>query len=51
MTPGGWLVMLTSVTAVTALLVWCVVKVLTPPSQPENTTPLTDERHRKSKKP
>jgi len=33
MTPGGWIVMLISVGAVTTLFVWCIVKVLTTPSE------------------
>jgi hypothetical protein len=33
MTLGGWLIMLTSVGAVTTLFAWCVTKVLTTPGE------------------
>lgn len=35
MTLGGWLVMLTSVGAVTTLFAWCLWKVLTTPGETE----------------
>ncbi len=33
MTAAGWLIMLVSVGCVSALLIWCVVKVLTIPEE------------------
>ena len=50
MTALGWLIMLISVGAVTALLVWCVYKVLTIPEETEHVhgfeqeTPDTEKR-------
>ena len=35
MTPGGWLTMIFSVGCVTALLSWCIYKVLTTSEEPE----------------
>lgn len=36
MTPGGWLIMLLSVGGVTALLSWCVYKVVSTPGSEEH---------------
>lgn len=36
MTAAGWFIMAVSVTAVTALLAWCVYKVLSIPSETEH---------------
>lgn len=36
MTAGGWIIMLTSVGGVTALLAWCVHRVLTTPGAAEH---------------
>lgn len=36
MTPGGWIVMLLSVGGVTALLIFCIYKVLTVPGEAEH---------------
>lgn len=33
MTPGGWIVMLLSVSAVSILFAWCIYKVLTIPDE------------------
>lgn len=35
MTPGGWIVMLVSVTTMTVLFAWCLYKVLTTPDETE----------------
>lgn len=35
MTTGGWLIMTVSVTAVTLLFVWCIVKVMRSPGEEE----------------
>jgi hypothetical protein len=35
MTPAGWLIMAVSVGTVTALLTWCIYKVLTVPHETE----------------
>lgn len=36
MTPGGWIVMLVSVLAVSSLFVWCIYKVVTTPGETEH---------------
>jgi len=36
MTPGGWITMILSVGCVVSLLAWCIVKVVTSPSDPES---------------
>jgi len=36
MTPGGWVVMILSVGAVTGLLAWCIYKVVTTPGSTEH---------------
>ena len=36
MTFGGWIIMTVSVTSVTALLVWCIYKVLVTPGESEH---------------
>lgn len=35
MTAGGWLILILSVGSVVALFVWCIVKVITTPSETE----------------
>ena len=36
MTPAGWIIMAISVGTVSALLIWCVYKVLTIPNETEH---------------
>lgn len=33
MTPGGWIIMIVSITTVTASLIWCIKKVLETPGE------------------
>ncbi len=42
MTPGGWIIMLSSVGFVTFLLVWCIYKVITTPESTEHLHAQTD---------
>lgn len=36
MTTAGWFIMITSVTAVTCAMVWCIYKVLSTPGEAEH---------------
>ena len=36
MTTGGWIIMITSITAVTSLMAWCLYKVLTTPGETDH---------------
>lgn len=36
MTTAGWIIMITSITTVTTLFVWCIYKVLSTPGEAEH---------------